>query len=146
MIFDKDYCDYETSCILYELGFYLDMTEKVYERNLMTNRYEMIPKPLLYEANKWLTDEYHFHVSTKPYPCEDGLRWMFEIRNFTNEMVTVVKNKTGFCSSEEALAGGIKEAAMMIVESKMNNDHTSSYPSGANAQRVWRSNYDSSII
>lgn len=61
-------------------------------------------------------------------------------------MVIVVKNKTGFCSSKEALAGGIKEAAMMIVESKTENIHTSSYPSGANAQRVWRANYDNSII
>lgn len=48
-------------------------------------------------------------------------------------MVIVVKNKTGFCSSEEALAGGIKDAAMMIVVSKTENEHTSSYPSGANA-------------
>ena len=58
---------------------------------------------------------------------------MFEIRKFTNEMVTAVKNKTGFCSSEEALAGGIKDADMMIVVSNTENEHTSSYPSGANA-------------
>ena len=133
MLTEKDYCDYDTCVALIELG-YPEHEIISYDFNL-----------LLYEANKWLTDEYHFHVSTKPYPCEDGLRWMFDIRNFTNEMVTVVKNKTGFCSSEEALAGGIKDAAMMIIEIKTKNVHTSSYPSGANAQRVWRSNYDSSI-
>ena len=32
MLTEKDYCDYETSCTLYELGFTLDMTEKVYEK------------------------------------------------------------------------------------------------------------------
>lgn len=45
MLNDKDYCDYETSCKLSEIGFSLDMTEKVYERNLFTNRYETIPNP-----------------------------------------------------------------------------------------------------
>ena len=60
MLNDKDYCDYETSCKLSEIGFSLDMTEKVYERNLYTNRYEQIPKPLLYEAQKFLREEKGF--------------------------------------------------------------------------------------
>jgi hypothetical protein len=63
-----------------------------------------------------MSDECNFHVSTKPYPCEDGLRWLFEIRKFTNEIVTVVKTKTCFCNSEEALYEGIKEAVKLLYK------------------------------
>lgn len=73
MLTEKDYCDYDTCVALRELGFTLDMTEKVYERNLMTNRYETIPKPLLYEAHKWLREEKRICVEVDC--CAGGYVW-----------------------------------------------------------------------
>jgi hypothetical protein len=38
--------------------------------------------PTIPQILKWLRAEFSFHISTKPYPCEDGLMWMYEVRKF----------------------------------------------------------------
>lgn len=113
MLTERDYCDYETCVALRELGFTLDMTEKVYERNLMTNRYETTPKPLLYEAHKWLREEKHIDLAVYSGKGKDTDRiWVCNlvmektVRQLTHEGIVV---KT-FSSYEEALSEGIKEA------------------------------------
>lgn len=72
----------------------------------------------LYDAQTWLRKTHNLHISIKPYPCEDGLMWMYEIRQFTPYLVCVIKNKTGFREAEEALLGGIKEAVKLLKEEK----------------------------
>ena len=115
MLENKDYCDYETSCTLYELGFTLDMTEKVYERNLMANRYETIPKPLLYEAQKWLREEKKIVVLV-------GFDFCPIISEIVYNWVIVVNGNSAKKSSytydyfEEALSECIKEAVKILKE------------------------------
>ena len=125
MLTEKDYCDYEISCTLYELGFYLDMTEKVYERNLMTNRYETIPKPLLYEAQKWLREEKGIHVEI--YACAGGYIYelckAYETSSFSggttiytpNDVDNPKLNEAGrYDDFETCLLEGIKEAVKIL--------------------------------
>ena len=108
MLTEKDYCDYDTCVALKELGYPTKMT--------FVNEFGSIEIPInsgliqLYEAQKWLRNTHNLHISTKPYPNEGGLMWMFEIRRFTPYLVCVIKNKTGFREAEEALLEGIKEA------------------------------------
>ena len=125
MMTEKDYCDYETCVALKELGykescfghyfkteFCIDMPPKYYQ----SDRY--VSAPTLYEVQKWMRENHNIHISTKPYPNEGGLMWMFEIRRFSPYLVSVIVNKTGFYDSEEALLEGIKTVVKYIQEGK----------------------------
>lgn len=117
MLTEKDYCDYDTCVALRELGFTLDMTEKVYERNLMTNRYETIPKPSLYEAQKWLREERGIGVFVSGF--KNGYTfWINNLLNGDTLYQGFFDNQTGkkYNSYEEALAEGIKEAVKLLKE------------------------------
>lgn len=67
-----------------------------------------IDAPTISQVLKWLMKEFFLHISQKPYPCEDGLMWMYEIRKINKYIVFVVVNKTGFVTEEEASVAGIK--------------------------------------
>lgn len=110
----KDYCDYETCVALRELGFTLDMTEKVYERNLMANRYETIPKPLLYEAQKWLREVKKIEVNAT-YDNIVELHWHWYMKSLANRNQTI--SNINYDSYEQALLAGIKEAVKILKES-----------------------------
>ena len=103
MLSNKDYCDYEIVLKLKELGY-----DYIRREGLIH----------LYEAQKWLRNTHNLHISTKPYPNEGGLMWMFEIRRFTPYLVCVIKNKTGFREAEEALLEGVREAVKLLKEEK----------------------------
>jgi 5'(3')-deoxyribonucleotidase len=69
---------------------------------------EVVIAPTISQILKWLSEKYSIHISTKPYPCEDGLMWLYEIRKF-NEYISIVKvNKTGFIKEEQAALDGIE--------------------------------------
>ena len=119
MLTEKDYCDYETSRELKELGFVAGLGEGDCGYCLYDDAWhDQVNRPLLYEAQKWMRNTHNLHISTKPYPCEDGLMWMYEIRRFTPYLVCVIKNKTGFQKEEEALLKGIKEGIESLKEEK----------------------------
>lgn len=119
MLTEKDYCDYDTCVALKELGFTLDMTEKVYERNLMTNRYETIPKPLLYEAQKWLREEKNIEANASFDKMEDGWIAFIQRLDYPDMCGTDVFN-TMYNTYESALLVSIKEAIEILK--KENND------------------------
>ena len=131
MLTEKDYCDYETCVALMELGFTLDMTEKKYERNLVCCRYEDVPKPTLYEAQKFLREEKDIQVSILPFEDYDtdadgnkvgrwvsyafDLQWTtsaewINYEGHTYDFDTMVAVDT----YEEALSEGIKAAVKLL--------------------------------
>lgn len=71
--------------------------------------------PTISQVLKWLRKEKRLHISQKPYPCEDGLMWMYEIRKFNKHIVFVVANKTGFVEAEEASLAGIEYAIDNLI-------------------------------
>lgn len=64
--------------------------------------------PTISQVLKWLRDKFFLHISQKPYSCEDGLMWMYEIRKFNKNIVFVIANKTGFVEEEQAAIAGIE--------------------------------------
>ena len=78
-----------------------------YNRCFIPEHLPTIAAPTISQVLKWLRENYKLHISTKPYPCEDGLMWMFEIRKFSSVLVCVVANKTGFQEPEIATLAGI---------------------------------------
>lgn len=130
MLTEKDYCDYDTCVALEELG-YVGASRYYYtkrDRKFHFDAYNIfytvrtanamgyVLAIHLYDAQKWLRNTHNLHISTKPYPCEDGLMWMYEIRRFTPYLVCVIKNKTGFREAEEALSEGVKVAVKILKE------------------------------
>lgn len=71
--------------------------------------------PTIHQVLKWLRDKFFLHISQKPYPCEDGLMWMYEIRKFNKYTVFVIANKTGFVEEEEALLAGIEYSLNNLI-------------------------------
>ena len=144
MLTQKDYCDYDTCVALKELGYkvptsayYIQNDTTLYfvsnpfrggyvidcfyshnslREGVVTSNY--IDAPTMWEAQKWLRENHNIHISTKPYPNEGGLMWMFEIRRFSPYLVSVIVNKTGFYDSEEALLEGIKATVKILKEEK----------------------------
>ena len=74
-----------------------------------------IDAPTISQTLKWLRDKFFLHISQKPYPCEDGLMWMYEIRKFNKRIVIVMANKTGFVTEEEASVAGIEYAINNLI-------------------------------
>lgn len=104
---NEDFVPYELAVKLNEKGFDYE-TRDIYERNTLACRYEDVPKPTISQVLKWLRENHKLHISTKPYPCEDGLMWMYEVRKFSSVLVCVVVNKTGFYEPEQAAIAGIE--------------------------------------
>lgn len=71
--------------------------------------------PTISQALKWLREQHSIHVSTKPYPCEDGAMWLYEIRRFNKYISIVEANKTGFTREEHAALAGIEDALDNLI-------------------------------
>ena len=116
-----DFVSFEIAKKLKEKGFILQKTEiygkfdsdglfhpQLYFNYLETMDYDEIITPTISQVLKWLRDEFFLHISQKPYPCEDRLMWMYEIRKINKHIVFVIANKTGFVKEEEAALAGIE--------------------------------------
>lgn len=114
-------CSFEIAKKLKEKGFSLEKAEiygkfdndglfhpQLYFNYIETMDCDEIIAPTISQVLKWLRDKFFLHISQKPYPCEDGLMWMYEIRKINKYIVFVVVNKTGFVTEEEASVASIK--------------------------------------
>lgn len=72
--------------------------------------------PPISQVLKWLRKKYSIHISTKPYSCEDGLMWLYEIRKFNKNITFVIANKTGFVEEEQASISGIEYVLDNLIE------------------------------
>ena len=118
MLTEKDYCDYDTCVALKELGLSCDDVALKYEANSFACRYEDIPKPSLYEAQKWLREEKNIIVNICYYQKTDKYNEHWYWISYQNGHQ---KNISGNSSAtyEEALSEGIKEAIKLLKEEKL---------------------------
>ena len=119
MLTEKDYCDYDTCVALRELGLSFEDASQRFERNILTNRYEEIPRPLLYEAQKWLREEKKIGVFVSGF--KNGYTfWVNNLLNGDTLYQGFFDNQTGekYKSYEEALLEGIKEAIKLLKEER----------------------------
>ena len=115
MLNNKDYCDYETSVTLYELGYDCQVIHLIAE------------KITLYEAQKWLREEKNICVEMTC--CAGGYVWelckAYNNRTWISGSTIYTKpnmdnpllNDCGkYESYEDALLEGIKEAVKILKE------------------------------
>ena len=117
-----EFVSFDLAKKLKEKGFNLDepysmynekgVLHKLYTSAGFDNVYDFDERdyisPTISQVLKWLRDNHKLHISTKPYPCEDGLMWLYEVRKFSSVLVCVVVNKTGFQKPEQAAIAGIE--------------------------------------
>ena len=105
MITEKDYCDYDTCVTLKELGYS--------ESFPLSKDYEVLGKDydiLLYEAQKWLREEYNLHLEITYSPsCWTGK--IYDLKEWD-----YIKGFTFFESFEDTLHTLIKEAVKILKE------------------------------
>ena len=103
MLTEKDYCDYETSVALYELGYDCQVIHLITE------------KITLYEAQKWLREEKKIDVGATWDNDEDN--WFSYIKQigFPDWSGTSVSHSC-YSSYEEALSEGIKETINILKD------------------------------
>ena len=128
----EDFVTYELSVKLKEKGFnipfyfYYRTDDKLLHHANITNPLEydgyggyvddeVVIAPTISQVLKWLREKYSIHISTKPYPCEDGLMWLYEIRKFSKYISAVVANKTGFVKEEQAAIAGIEYVLNTLI-------------------------------
>ena len=126
MLNEKDYCNLTISQALTNIGFTLEMTEHKYERNLLAQRYEDIPKPLLYEAQKYLRDVMDVWVDVMAYNPDLGcvvrgnMLYICRIIFTDNKILHGLwlqdedERRIVFESHEDALSSGISKAIEIV--------------------------------
>ena len=113
----EDFVSIDIAKVLKEKGFNIPCVKHCINGQVYISPYsnaynyeceETIYVPTISQVFKWLKDKFFLHISQKPYPYEDGLMWMYEIRKFNEYSVSIMANKTGFVEEEAAALAGIK--------------------------------------
>ena len=109
MLTNKDYCDYDTSITLGELGFPL---KRMKVKNFIGGQFhDSIVTVLLYEAQKWLREEKQIEIVVHSFDYV-GEPYFADIH-----MYREVRCACNYATSyEEALSEGIKEAVKILKE------------------------------
>mgnify|MGYP003291621058 CR=1 FL=1 len=118
MLTEKDYCDYETSRELKELGFVAGLGEGDCGYCLYDDAWhDQVNRPLLYEVQKWLREEKRIGVFVSGF--KNGYTfWVNNLLNGDTLYQGFFDNQTGekYKSYEKALSEGIKEAVKILKE------------------------------
>lgn len=64
--------------------------------------------PYCVDVVLWLIEHKNIHITSKPYYCENGLLWTFEIREIERDKICFLKTGAGYISSEAAICQGIR--------------------------------------
>jgi hypothetical protein len=108
MLTEKDYCDYETSTALYELGYDCQVIHLIAE------------KITLYEAQKWLREVKGIHITINYIRLEEEDIFMYTLRYIGQALREggVLYNNQQYSSYEEALSEGINESVKILKDSR----------------------------
>ena len=113
MLTEKDYCDYETSVALKELGYPTKMT--------FVNEFGSIEIPInsgliqLYEAQKWLREEKQIEANASFDKMDDGWIAFIQRLDYPDLCGTDIFS-TVYNTYESALLVSIKEAVKILKE------------------------------
>lgn len=124
MLTEKDYCDYDTSRELKELGFVAGLGENDCGYCLYDDAWhDQVNRPLLYEAQKWLREEKQIIIEATfnlMYKGQPRFSWrvLYNLAQHKGAYYTFdsVKSKEDYVSYEEALSEGIKEVVKTLKE------------------------------
>lgn len=102
-------CHYIGNDLVYNIESPIVNNQLWFSHNKFDNIWhrDNIDAPTISQALKWLRKNHNLDISTKPHPCEDGLKWLYEIRKFNSELVCVVVHQTKFQEPEQAALAAI---------------------------------------
>jgi hypothetical protein len=108
MLENKDYCDYETSVALYELGYDCQVIHLIAE------------KITLYEAQKWLREVKGIHITINYIRLEEDI-FMYTLRHIGKKLRENggLYNNEQYSSYEKALSEGIKETIKILRDERI---------------------------
>ena len=116
MLTNKDYCDYEISRELKELGFVAGLGEDDCGYCLYDDAWhDQVNRPLLYEVQKWLREEKQIEVNASFDKMEDGWIAFIQRLDYPDLCGTDVFS-TVYDTYESALLVIIKEAVKILKE------------------------------
>ena len=67
-----------------------------------------VSAPSLWGMMEYLREKYNIHITVKPYVNEDGINFLYEIYTLEPYKFSLVKSKTGFNTSKEAVNSAIE--------------------------------------
>lgn len=110
MLTRKDYCDYDTCVALYELGYDCHVIHLIAE------------KITLYEAQKWLREEWGIHITVHYIYHLDEHVFGYTLRFMGKTLRDhgILYNTTKYSTYEDTLLEGIK-GAIKILKEKVND-------------------------
>ena len=116
MLTEKDYCDYETSRELKELGFVAGLGEGDCGYCLYDDAWhDQVNRPLLYEVQKWLREEKNIEANASFDKMDDG--WIAFIQRLDHpDLCGTDVFSTVYNTYESALLVSIKEAVKILKE------------------------------
>lgn len=118
MLTKKDYCDYDTSITLGELGFPL---KRMKVKNFIDGEFsESIVTVLLYEAQKWLREEWGIHITVHYIYHLDEHVFGYTLRFMSKTLRDhgILYNTTKYSTYEDALLEGIMESIKLLKGEK----------------------------
>ena len=87
-------------------GHYIEVVERTMRNSTIDkDMNEICTAPTLQEAIIWILEKYNVLVSSKPYICEDGIKWLVEIRDIGIDKVSLIKTitcKDNYCDATNA--------------------------------------------
>ena len=114
MLTEKDYCDYETSRELKELGFVAGLGEDDCRHCLYDDAWhDQVNRPLLYEVQKWLREEKNIEVNASFDKKDDGWIAFIQRLDYPDLCGTDVFS-TVYNTYESALSESIKGAIKIL--------------------------------
>lgn len=120
MLTEKDYCDYETSRELKELGFVAGLGEGDCGCCLYDDAWhDQVNRPLLYEVQKWLREKKNIEANASFDKMDDGWIAFIQRLDYPDLCGTDVFS-TVYNTYESALLVSIKEAIEILK--KENNE------------------------
>ena len=107
MLTEKDYCDYEASLALKELGYPLRSKEVRYEDKAV-----FVPGVLLYSAQKWLREEKVLHIDVR-WCCNMWHEYEYKVKEAEGK---VIAEGSAYKTYEDALSTAIYMATEHLKE------------------------------
>lgn len=134
MLTEKDYCDYESSVALKELGYvgicdaYYELTgnedynrdsfELLYTRDFIhPDDIDRVAAPLLYQAQKWMREEKHIEVLVL---SKGMVGAPYDVQVYTEDYS--ISDDKEYSSYEEALSEGVRASIKILQDEQKENN------------------------
>ena len=98
---------------------YKELVQRMYNTNSNLKYSKNCSCPEIYKVADWILENYNIFIDAKPYWCEDGMMWLFEVYYLMDTRWKPIKCITAKETKIHALADGIEYVLDLIVTNKI---------------------------